>query len=172
MKTLDLTTMTLQDALDFAILVEEEACERYDELAQQMEAHNTQAAAVFFRFMVLNEAKHGHELTLRRRELFGTAPAGVDRSMLWDVEAPEFEEVRPFMPAREAFEVALNAELKAYQFFADAVEHVTDPSVKILFRELMEEELVHQDLVRKEIDKLPLAEAVQQEDYVDEPMPQ
>ena len=172
MKTLDLSKLTLQDALDFAILVEEEACERYDDLAQQMEAHNTQAAAVFFRFMVLNEAKHGHELTLRRRELFGTAPARVDRSMLWDVEAPEFGEVRPFMPAREAFDVALHAEEKAYRFFADAVAHLTDPGVKVLFEELMEEELVHQELVRKEIDKLPAEASVEMEDYVDEPMPQ
>ncbi len=172
MKTLDLTTFTLQDALDFAILVEEEACERYDDLAQQMEAHGTQAAAVFFRYMVLNEAKHGHELTLRRRELFGTAPSKVDRSMLWDVEAPEFEEVRPFMPAREAFDVAFQAEEKAYRFFADAVKHVSDPSVKTLFQELMEEELVHQDLVRKEIDKLPADAAAEMEDYADEPMPQ
>lgn len=172
MKTLDLATLTLQDALDFAILVEEEACERYDDLAAQMEAHNTQAAAVFFRFMVLNEAKHGHELTLRRRELFGTAPARVDRSMLWDVEAPEFEEVRPFMPAREALEVALRAEEKAYRFFSEAVASVSDAKAKALFQELMEEELMHQDLVRKEIEKLPAEAATDMEDYVDEPMPQ
>lgn len=172
MKTLDLTKLTLQDALDFAILVEEEACERYGDLAAQMEAHNTQAAAVFFRFMVLNEAKHGHELTTQRRALFGTAPARVDRSMLWDVEAPEFGEVRPFMPAGEAFAVALHSEEKAYQFFADAIPHVADPDVKKLFEELMEEELVHQDLVRREIAKLPPEAVVAMEDYVDEPMPQ
>ena len=172
MKELDFSTMTLQDALDFAILVEEEACERYQDLAQQMEVHNTDAAAEFFRFMVLNEAKHGHELTLRRRELFGNAPSAVDRTMLWDVEAPDFAEVRAFMPAREALEVALRAEEKAYRFFLDATAHVKDPGVRALFEELTEEELVHQDLVSRELRKLPPVAVPEVEALVDEPMPQ
>jgi rubrerythrin len=172
MNELDFSTMTLQDALDFAILVEEEACERYQDLAQQMEAHNTPAAAEFFRFMVLNEAKHGHELTLRRRELFGTAPTRIDRTMLWSVEAPEFDEVRAFMPTRAALEVAMRAEEKAYRFFVDTTKHVKDPGVRALFEELTEEELVHQDLVRREIEKLPPGVPADVEDYVDEPRPQ
>jgi rubrerythrin len=172
MHDLDLSTLTLQDALDFAILVEEEACDRYTDLARQMEAHNTQGAAEFFRFMVLNEAKHGRELTLRRFELFGTAPSRIDGSMVWDVEAPEFDEVRAFMPPRAALDVALRAEEKAYRFFAGALPHINDPQVHTLFEELMEEELVHQDLVRREIERLPAGADVEIEDFVDEPMPQ
>jgi erythrin-vacuolar iron transport family protein len=172
MKEIDFATLTLQDALDFAVLVEEEACERYEDLAAQMETHDTPAAADFFRFMVKNEAKHGQELAARRTEMFGMAPSKVDRSMLWDVEAPDFSEVRAFMAAREALEVALHAEKKAYQFFADAVIHVTDPDVRALFEELREEELVHQDLVRREIAKLPESPLVDINDYADEPMPQ
>ena len=87
-KTLDLSKLDLQDALDLAILVEDEAKERYDELAAQMEAHHTADAAVFFHFMSKNEAKHGEELTARRKELFGDAPRRVDRSMVWEIEAP------------------------------------------------------------------------------------
>jgi erythrin-vacuolar iron transport family protein len=172
MKEIDFATLTLQDALDFAVLVEEEACERYEDLAAQMETHDTPAAAEFFRFMVKNEAKHGQELAERRSQLFGTAPSKIDRSMLWDVEAPDFNDVRAFMAAREALEVALHAEKKAYQFFADAVIHVTDPEVRALFEELREEELMHQDLVRREIAKLPEGPLVDVNDYVDEPMPQ
>ena len=172
MKEIDFATLTLQDALDFAVLVEEEACERYEDLAAQMETHDTPAAADFFRFMVKNEAKHGQELAARRTQMFGSAPSKVDRSMLWDVEAPDFSEVRAFMAAREALEVALHAEKKAYQFFADAVIHVTDPEVRALFEELREEELMHQDLVRREIAKLPESPLVDINDYADEPMPQ
>ncbi|MCA1732582.1 MAG: rubrerythrin [Acidobacteria bacterium] len=172
MKEIDFATLTLQDALDFAVLVEEEACERYEDLAAQMETHDTRAAADFFRFMVKNEAKHGQELAARRTQMFGSAPSKVDRSMLWDVEAPDFNEVRAFMAAREALEVALHAEKKAYQFFADAVIHVTDPDVRALFEELREEELMHQDLVRREIAKLPESPLVDINDYADEPMPQ
>ena len=78
MKEIDFATLTLQDALDFAVLLEEEACERYEDLAAQMDTHDTPAAAEFFRFMVKNEAKHGHELAARRTQMFGTAPTKVD----------------------------------------------------------------------------------------------
>jgi erythrin-vacuolar iron transport family protein len=93
-KTLDLARLEPRDALDLAILIEEEARDRYEELAAQMENQNTADAAAFFRQMVKNEAKHGEELAARRRDLFGDAPRRVDRSLLWDVEAPSYETVR------------------------------------------------------------------------------
>ena len=70
-RSLDLSRLSLKDALDLATLIEEEAHERYLELADQMEKHRTPEAARFFRFMAENEAKHGAELAERRRALFG-----------------------------------------------------------------------------------------------------
>ena len=61
-KTLDLTGLDLRDALDLGSLVEEEAKERYEELAAQMENQHTLEAAAFFHLMVKNEARHGEEL--------------------------------------------------------------------------------------------------------------
>src|SRR5512142_3505376 len=87
MKTLDLTGLDLRDALDLAVLVEEEAKDRYEELAAQMENQHTFEAAAFFHAMVKNEAKHGEELAARRKTLSADAPRRVDRSLLWDVEA-------------------------------------------------------------------------------------
>lgn len=172
MKTIDFTKLSLQDALDLAILIEEEAAERYQELADQMEAHYTTAAAEFFRFMVMNETKHGNELSERRQALFGAAPRNVDRSMLWNVEAPEYDQVRAFMTARQALDVALEAEIKAYGFFQSAIPQVTDPTARQLFEELLGEELEHQELVRKELAKLPEEPSVDIDDYVDEPVAQ
>ena len=63
---IDYKTLCVRDALDLAILIEEEAKERYAELAAQMELHHTPEAAAFFRFMVANEAKHGEQLAARR----------------------------------------------------------------------------------------------------------
>src|SRR5512141_3300664 len=114
MKTLDLTGLDLRDALDLAVLVEEEAKERYEELAAQMENQHTFEAAAFFHAMVKNESKHGEDLAARRKTLFGDAPRRVDRSLLWDVEAPAYETVRAFMTLREALLVALESEVKAY----------------------------------------------------------
>ena len=118
-KSIDFSSLTLQDALDLAVLVEEEAQERYLELADQMDTHRTWEAAEFFRFMAGNEAKHGLELSKKRRTLFGLTPRRVDRSMLWDVEAPSYDTVRAFMHAREAYTVALASEEKARQFFVE-----------------------------------------------------
>ena len=79
---IDFANLALKDALDLAILVEEEARDRYQELADNLEHHNTGDAAKFFRFMVGCEAKHGEELLQKRRELFGTESTAVDRSSI------------------------------------------------------------------------------------------
>ena len=167
---MDFSKLTLQDALDLASLVEEEAQERYDEFADQLEKHHTAEAAAFFRVMSGNEAKHGEELHARRVKLFGDVPAKVDRSMLWDVEAPEYAEARIFMSHRQALDVAMDSEKKAYTFFNDALASITDPEVRDLFTELRDEELEHQGLVEAEIKKLGDAADVDPEDYVDAPV--
>src|SRR5512140_2482966 len=149
-KMLDYSKLTLQDALDLAILVEEEAKERYEEFAEQMETHHTVDAAKFYRFMAQNEAKHGRDLTERRKALFGGAPSRMDRSMLWEIEAPEYEKAHAFMSPRAALEVALESEAKAWLFFDNILKYVKDPAVKKLFEELREEEVEHKELVKRE----------------------
>jgi rubrerythrin len=172
MNTLDLLTLDLRDALDLAILVEEEARDRYEELAAQMENQHTSEAAAFFRTMVKNEAKHGEDLTRRRKELFADAPRRVDRSLLWDVEAPAYESVRAFMTLREALTVALEAEVKAYDFFAAALKLPIAEPVRKLFEELKEEEVLHQELVKKQLSRLPPDSGLSSEDFADEPVAQ
>lgn len=85
----DFGKLALRDALDLAILIEEEAKERYEEFTAQMEVHHTPEAASFFRFMAGNEAKHEADLQARRAKLFADAPRSVTRAMLFDVEAPD-----------------------------------------------------------------------------------
>ena len=170
--TLDLTGLDLRDALDLAILVEEEAKDRYEELAAQMENQDTLEAAAFFHLMVTNETKHGEELAARRKALFGDAPRRVDRSLLWDVEAPAYETVRAFMTLREALVVALDAEVKAYNFFCEALKLPVAEPVRKLFDELKQEEVLHQELVNQQLSRLPPDSGPAQEDYADEPVAQ
>ncbi len=169
-ETIDFTTLDLQDALDLAILVEEEAQERYLEFVSQMEQHHTPQAAEFFQAMAGNEEKHGRELRKRREALFGNTPRRVTRAMLWDVEAPEYDETRAFMSARQAMGVALRAETKAQEFFVKALPHITDDEVRRLFEELRDEEVVHQTLVREALRNLPPEPEPDAEDYEDEPV--
>jgi rubrerythrin len=171
-KGIDFATLPLKDALDLAVLVEEEAQERYEELADQMTKHRNATAASFFRFMAANEAKHGAELLARRKQLFANAPAVVTRQNLFDVEAPEYDEVRAFMTAREALQAAFRAEKKAYAFFNEAIPRISDPTVKRLFEELRGEEVQHQDLVLMQLEKTPPDPHIKADDVADEPVAQ
>ena len=76
---IDFATLTLKDALDLAVLVEEEACERYGEFADQMEMHDTPDAARFFRYMIENEEKHRIALAERAWELASLRVLGFTR---------------------------------------------------------------------------------------------
>lgn len=169
---IDFATLTLRDALDLAVLIEDEAKERYEEFAVQMEQHRTPEAAQFFRFMAKNEERHRDDLASRRAELFGGAPATVTRGMLFDVEAPEYDEVRAFMTRREALQAAFRAEKKAYTFFVQALPRVQDAKVRTLFEELRAEEVQHQQLVLAELERTPPDPALKADDVADEPVAQ
>jgi rubrerythrin len=165
---IDFANLSIKDALDLAILVEEEAEERYRELADNLEFHNTKEAASFFRFMVTCEARHGEELSAKRRELFGDQPVSVDRSQLWDVEAPGYEAATSFMTIQEALEVALAAETKAFKFFDGALPEVEDPEVRELFTELRQEEVEHMQIVRQQMKRAPDGDGFDPTDFADE----
>lgn len=169
---IDFAKLSLVDALDLAILIEEEAKERYQDLADQMEQHRTPSAAQFFRYMAGNEARHGQELAVRRAQLFPDSDRTVTRAMLYDVEAPDFDVARAFMTARRAMEAALASETKAREFFETALPAIADPGVHALFQELRGEEIEHQDLVRAEIAKLPPDSGLAEDDFVDPPAAQ
>lgn len=171
-REIDYTRLGLRDALDLAILIEEEARDRYEELADQMELHHTPEAARFFRFMHGNEEKHRAVLAERREAVFRDAPVHVTRAMIFDIEALEYDEARASMSVREALAAALRSEEKAHGFFAAALESVADPEVRELFAELRDEELEHQRLVHREIEKAPADPLLPGSAWEDEPVSQ
>ena len=168
-KEIDFTRLTLQDALDLAVLIEDEAKDRYREFAEQMDACFTPEAARFFRFMSDNEAKHSQVLRARRQARFEALPVLVHRSMIWEVEAPAYEKARSFISVRKVLEIALEAEIKAHDFFAAAIPHLTDPDVRALFEELRIEEMEHREMVTKELMKQPPDDPGDPDDFADEP---
>jgi rubrerythrin len=169
---IDFNQISLRDTLDLAIFVEEEAKERYDEFAAQMKAHHSEEVAKFFVFMSGNEVKHAERLSEKRRSLFGDEPRTFDPSVLFDVEAPEYSKVRAFMPVQEALEVALQSEIKAYDFYNDALPSITDPGVRDMFGELRDQEAKHQELIRETMAKVPENDDFDPDDFVDEPAAQ
>lgn len=153
--TIDFAALNLQDALDYAILIEEEARERYTLFSELVGKRYDGDAATFFDSMVVNEEKHREALAIRRKEQFGDAPVRVDPDAVVDVEAPETSQPRNYMSTRQALEIALAAERKAYDFFDEALAHVKDAEVRALFIELRSEELEHQQLVAELLARVP-----------------
>jgi rubrerythrin len=160
--------LTAQDALDLAILVEEEAQERYLVLARQVGGRYAGDAGDMFRAMAASEARHGQQLAERRLRLFGDAPRSVTRDMIYQVEAPDLGAPRVFMSARQAMEIALASEQKAREFFERALEAVRDPRVREVLSELREEEVQHEAWVRVRLEKLPPGPDLE-DDEADEP---
>jgi rubrerythrin len=152
---LDFAKLTLLDALDLAVLIEAEAYDRYTMFAAQLGHRSAGDAASVFDSMAKNEAKHGQALLARRKQLFGKVAPKVKRDDLYDVEAPEQGAPRAGMSTLRAFEIALEAELKAQAFYDEALKHVKDPEVRVLFTELRDEEIDHVRMVRHAIAGLP-----------------
>ena len=59
------------------------------------------------------------------------------------------------MSPRHALEVAMESEVKAYEFFDQALPSITDLSVRKLFEELRDEEIEHQRLLKEQRTKFP-----------------
>jgi len=97
--------------------------------------------------MARNEKTHGESLRARRVEQFGDAPSRVHENMVHDLEAPESHAAEAYMSPRHALEVAMVSEVRAHDFFDQALEHVQDAEVKALFEELRDEEKEHQQLL-------------------------
>lgn len=169
---IDFATLSLRDALDLAVLVEEEARDRYEELAAQLILHRTPEAAKFFTKMMRVEELHRQQLAEQRAKAFGNQPATVRREQLFEIEAPDYDQVRMNMTHRDALEVALRSEIKAHRFFQRALEVVPSVEVKKLFAELCEEEIEHQALVKAELSKLEPEQAGERADYSDDPVAQ
>jgi len=74
---LDLSTLSLMDALDLAKLIEMEACHRYQMFASQLGRTGGYDAGAFFATMAENEAKHGRPVRCRGSGDGGTAPRDV-----------------------------------------------------------------------------------------------
>jgi rubrerythrin len=147
---LDFSTLNLQDALDMAVLIEKEAENRYLLFADQIGRRYPGDAANFFTMMARNEQRHGVEISERRRLLFGDAPSRVTTNMIGnDIEAPAPGKAIRFMSPRHALEVAMESEIKAYEFYNGILQFIQDLTVQELIKSLRDEELEHQKLLNE-----------------------
>jgi rubrerythrin len=166
---LDISKLTLMDAIDLAALIELEAFKRYTLFAQQLGSRDPGDAGAVFKSMAVNESKHGEQLAERRLKLFGDKPPKVKLDDIFDVEAPDVGAPSSNMSPLKAYQVALSSEKKAFAFYDEALRYVKQPDIKELFEELRGEEAEHVRMIEEIIAKLLPSAALDLEDEDDYP---
>jgi rubrerythrin len=152
---LDFRTLTPADALDLAVLIEEEARQRYLELVDSArDGHADEEAIRFFARMARHEHHHGQELLERRERLYPDVIPRVNAAMLSGIETPHLDSPEALADLRTCLEAAMAAERTAEGFFRRALREAPHPEVRRLFEELAEEEVEHQKLVADQLARL------------------
>ena len=143
-----------------ALAIEREAAERYAELAQRMDDLGNDDVAQLFRRLAVFEAEHLD--TLERRTNGVPVPQIAAGEYAWmDAGAPETvarELVFRLLTPRHALGIALEAERRAQQFFAEVKATATDPALRALAQEMALEEAGHIAMVEQALAKTPDAQ--------------
>jgi len=96
------------------------------------------------------EKRHKEEITARRRELFGDSPPRHDEEAPWQAEVPDYEALGRTVELADAFDVAMGAETRAHDFYAEALDYVDEATVVELFEWLRKAEIEHQRMLTEE----------------------
>ena len=147
---MDFSRLDAKDALDIAAVIEEEAQLAYDHLAEWMTSDGNTEAAEFFKRMSVWEKRHRDEIAARRAELFGDAPSTYDEEAAWEAEVSSYEELGRDVTLEQAFDVAMGAETRAYDFYNGVLDYVSEPQVVELFEWLKKAEVEHQRMLTEE----------------------
>jgi len=160
---------SISELLAHALALEEEATERYAELAEIMEAHNNPDAAQLFARMAKIEQHHVAEVRkeIERRGLEDLAPAEYHWVGMEGPETTDHADLHYLMTPRQALLLALTNERRARDYFGAIAGHATDPEVAQFAGEMAEEEKEHVEWVERWLEQFP--EPEQDWDQDDDP---
>lgn len=148
---------SLGDLLAIAYQIESDAVERYNLLADQMETHNNTELVKVFRDLARAEGIHGEEI----RRLAGDFDVVSHARQIARIERMgiphevELDSAHYMMTPWHALQLSLAGEKRALAYFTNIVETATDPKVKAMAMELMEEEVEHVNLVNRLLRRYP-----------------
>jgi rubrerythrin len=153
----DVGPQTLEEFMAQALAMENEAVERYTELADIMEEHNNHEVATLFRTMAGHEAKHGRRIMAEMG--WRDAPPPTVHTPAWPSQTgPEtlpFDQVHYLMRPWHALQMALAAERQAEAFFATLARLSISEPVRTAALEMRAEEAHHVALIQDWLDKVP-----------------
>ncbi len=148
----DFSKLRANDALDMAIAIEDEGAYYYEQLADWIGDHKPDVSD-FFRRMSVRERRHHDQVVALREELFAGKASSHAEKVSWGVEAPDFDAVPNDITLRQAFDVAMDSEVRAHDFYASAIEYAADDQIADLFEGLRASEADHQRLLKEEMAK-------------------
>ncbi len=136
---------SVEEFLVYAARVEMEAALRFDELADAAKSFDNKEVADFFRQMAHFSRMHLDEA--RKRGGFHDLPEIKPGDFNWQGgESPEAAAIwgaDPNMDVKQALDVALDAERQGLAFYQDVLDNTTDPEIKAMAQEFVEEESEH-----------------------------
>ncbi|CCQ72395.1 ferritin family protein [Magnetospira sp. QH-2] len=145
---------SLEELLVHAIALEEEAVERYEEMADSLETHNNMETAELLRRLAGYGRKHAAEMRERAEGL--TLPHIAPWDYKWGTEdSPEtaaLEDAHYLMTPYHAMLIAHRAESNARGFYAGVAATSRNESVAKLAQEFADEEAEHVALLEKWIE--------------------
>lgn len=147
---------SVEEFLVYAARLEQEAALRFDELADVAGSFGNTDVAQFFRQMAHFSRLHLEEA--RSRGGFRDLPEIGPGQYQWpDMESPEAAAIwsaDPHMDVPQAMAVALDAEQRGLEFYADVLAKSDDPEIKVLAKEFVEEEAEHVAAIQRWIARL------------------
>jgi rubrerythrin len=144
---------SVEEFLAYAIKLEQEAALRFGQLADAMEAAGNREVGKLFRRLA--NASRAHMNEARARSGFREMPELDSRDFVWpNLESPETAAIwaaDPLIGRDQALEIALSAESAGLEYYRSISETTTDPEIKILAKQFVEEEKGHVTALQKTI---------------------
>jgi len=155
---------SIEEFLAYAIHLEREAMDRFGELADSMATYGNAEVGKLFRR--LSEYSRLHLAEAQARAGYREIPELRPDEFNWpDLESPEAAAIwaaDPFIGRDQALQIALAAETAGLAYYQSVFDTTTDPEIKVLAKEFVEEESAHVAELERWIDyhkagkKLPI----------------
>jgi len=145
--------------LAHAVVLEDEAASRYDELADSMAVHHNREVEALFRKMAKFSRMHRDE-AIERAESSGSKLPGLKPwEFEWqDDESPEsgaMDQAHYLMTAHHALQLAIAAERRAERFYARIGRDAQDAGIRALAQEFAAEEAEHAEALERWLESQP-----------------
>ena len=148
---------TVEELLARARAMENEAADRYEDFAAQMDQHNNKELAALFLKLAEFERRHGDEIgeSFAGMSVASAPAAPLARNRSEGIETPPVESLHYLMTPYHALLIALQAEENAERFFSTLARNTASADVRNLARKFAADEKEHVRMVREWLARVP-----------------